>query len=849
VSANPYRLPRHATPTRYDVELAPDLGAATFRGTVDIALEVHAASDELICNSADLEIDAAIVTTGDGQRLEAVAKLDDATQRLHLGLPGPLAPGPARLHIEFRGILNDALKGFYRSTFTDDDGVTHVIATTQMEPTDCRYAFPCWDEPDLKAVFGVSLVVDDDLCAISNGTEVERVPAGDAKVRIRFADTIPMSTYLVAFVVGPLEATEPVDVGGVPLRVVHAPGKAGLTGAATDIGAFALGWFQDYYAIAYPGEKVDLVALPDFAMGAMENLGCVTFRETALLVDLATATQQEQQRVADVVAHELAHMWFGDLVTMKWWNGLWLNEAFATFMEVAAVDAFRPEWERWTSFSLERTAAFDVDALRSTRPIEYEVVSPSDAEGMFDVLTYEKGAAILRMLEQYLGAERFRDGIRHYLTVHARANAETSDLWDALDETTGEPVRRIMDSWIWQGGYPVVSVQPSPDGAALVLAQRRFLFSGDDDGTRWAIPMRVRQTAAGRVEEHRVLLDEDQQTLDLVAPDAVVVANADAAGFYRVEYAPDLLARLSGPALAKLSTPERYALVDDAWAAVVAGRMSVDAFTTFARAFGDEPALSVWELLVARLGAIDRLVEGAAREHFRRFVRALVAPALQRLGWEPAEGEDDLTGALRGTLVRALGVLGNDPATQATARQVHAGALADPTAVHPSLADAALLVVSATGGADEYEAGLARYRSARNPQDKRRELTALADFVPADLVQRTLDLSLSDDVKSQDGPLLLNRALLNRDGGALAWRFIRERWDAINERFARPLIIRTVETVSVLSRPEQQADVTAFFAEHPIPQAGKRLEQVLERQLVNVALRQREEARLASEWG
>ena len=251
-----------------------------------------------------------------------------------------------------------------------------------------------------------------------------------------------MSTYLVAFVVGPLEATDPVDVDGIALRVYHVPGKGHLTGFALDVGAFALRWFQDYYGIPYPGEKVDLLALPDFAAGAMENFGCITFRESLLLIDPATSTHSEQESVADVVAHELAHMWFGDLVTMRWWNGIWLNEAFATFMEIAACDAFRPDWDRWTTFGLERSAAFEVDSLESTRSIEFEVRSPADADGMFDVLTYQKGGAVLRMLEQYLGEERFRQGVGHYLRQHAYGNTETSDLWDAIEETSGQPVRR-----------------------------------------------------------------------------------------------------------------------------------------------------------------------------------------------------------------------------------------------------------------------------------------------------------------------------------------------------------------------------------------------------------------------
>ena len=395
---DPYRLPAGVLPSRYDVRLTPMLDEATFSGTVTVQLDVEVPTTTLVLNAAELEISLCLVNGA-----PADFTIDAEADRLFVHTATELPTGSATLTVEFTGILNDKLRGFYRSTYTDADGTEQVIATTQMQSTDCRRAFPCWDEPEYKAVFGLTLNIADGLQAISNGPEVGRT-AGDGRTAIRFADTMIMSTYLVAFVVGRLEMSDSVDVNGSPMRLVHVPGKGHLTDFGMDVGAFCLRWFEEYYGIPYPSDKVDLAALPDFAAGAMENLGCITFRESLLLVDPATSTQNEQQLVADVVAHELAHMWFGDLVTMRWWNGIWLNEAFATFMEIAACDAYRPDWERWTSFGLERSVAFDVDALENTRSVEYAVRSPADCEGMFDVLTYQKGGALLRMLEQYLGA-------------------------------------------------------------------------------------------------------------------------------------------------------------------------------------------------------------------------------------------------------------------------------------------------------------------------------------------------------------------------------------------------------------------------------------------------------------
>ena len=349
-AARSYRLPRTTVPIRYDLELEVDLEAATFSGRVAIEVDVVEASDVVTLHALDLEIETAWATVG-GTAIDATVELDPATEQASFVFPKRLPTGSAELTITFRGVLNDLLLGFYRSTFSID-GTDHTIAVTQFEATHARRAFPCFDEPEYKAVFGITLVVPHDLFAVSNAAEVHRTPTDDGRVSITFADTMKMSTYLVAWVIGPLEATEPRMISGrngpIPLRVIAPPGNMHLTEFALDVADSSVRFFEDYYEIAYPGDKIDLVAVPDFAFGAMENLGCITFREVLLLLDTERATKPEMQRAAEVIAHELAHMWFGDLVTMKWWNGIWLNEAFATFMEVTAADAYRPDWEVWT---------------------------------------------------------------------------------------------------------------------------------------------------------------------------------------------------------------------------------------------------------------------------------------------------------------------------------------------------------------------------------------------------------------------------------------------------------------------------------------------------------------------
>ena len=826
-----FRLPRAVVPARYDLVLEPDLEAASFAGSVEVGVEVHERVGEIVVNALELAIDEATLRRDDGQAIGvADITLDEELQRATLTLISPAEPGPWTLTMAFRGTLNDQLHGFYRSTYTDDEG-THTIATTQFEAADARRAFPCWDEPDLKAVFGVTLVVPDGVVALSNGPEIGREPGDDGRTRVRFADTMSMSTYLVAFVVGRLEITEQVDVDGVALRLVHLPGKEHLARFALEAGEFSLRFFTDYYDIPYPDRKVDFVAIPDFAQGAMENTGLITYRESLLLVDPEHATQPELENIADVVAHELAHQWFGNLVTMRWWNGIWLNEAFATFMALLTVDAWRPDWERWTSFGRYNTSAKEVDALRSTRAIEYPVHSPDDASGMFDVLTYQKGAAILRMLEQYLGAERFREGIRLYLARHAYGNTETHDLWHSIEESSGEPVRRIMDQWIWQGGYPLLTASPSDEGVSI--GQRRFVADGGSDHAVWDVPLRVRALDG---DETSVLVPADG-TLAPAPDDAAVVVNAGASSFVRVRYEEGLLERLTDR-LVELTPLERYGLVDDHWAAVTSGAAPASEFVAAASRYSDDDDLAVWQSLMQGLGWCDRFLEGEHRERLRSYVRRLVTPAMDRLGWEAGADEPDRTSALRGALLQGLGVLGADPNAEAAAREFEAEARAGKP-VDASLAAASVNVVAFNGDATDYEHFWTAYHDSPTPQEQYRYLFALPLFRDPALLDRTLEATFGDDIRSQDAPFVFAYAVTNRDLGDRAWATLRERWADTQERFPSQLTIRLADGARYLTRPEQVTEAQEFFAEHPIPQSAKMLEQMLERQRVAAALRQR----------
>ncbi len=847
---NFHRLPPFVVPSHYRITLEPNLDRATFTGRVEIEVEILHATDQILINSADLKISSARVLDAIGSHVDAgQVDHDEKMERAALGFASELSPGPYTINAEFTGILNDQLHGFYRSTFTDDDDVEHTIATTQFESTHARRAFPCFDEPAFKASYGVTLVVPKDQFAVSNAPIMSELELGDGRKQIQFEDTMVMSTYLVAFIVGPFETTDPIDVDGVPLRIVHPIGKGHLTDYALEAGTFSLKFFSEYYGIPYPGQKLDMVAVPDFAFGAMENLGCITYREVLLLVDKSRSTEPELLRVADVIAHEIAHMWFGDLVTMEWWNGIWLNEAFATFMATMCSDNFNHDWGRWNQFSLERSMAFDVDSLANTRPIEIEVNSPVDAESMFDLLTYEKGGSVLRMLEQYLGEDEFRDGISYYLNKHKYKNTETSDLWDSIEHITRQPARRIMDSWIFQRGYPLVSASMSGDGSVITLGQDRFLYSESEeaDSTIWSVPIVLKVGSGSDISEIRYLLEEKSAELELGTLADWVAVNAGGSGFFRVRYSGEMLEALSSSMFENLTSIERYGLVDDTWSSVLAGRTSATEFLDFARSFQEEIDMDVWAVLSGCLGALDKLVDGKAREQYQEVVRDIAQPALDQIGWKPEEDDSSRTLELRGLLIRLLANVGDDELAQQTAGDLHEAYLADAGSVEPNIAAAATGVVALRGSSEDYEVFLGKYKNPATPQEERRYQSALSVFPGAAEMRRTLDMTLNGDVRTQDAPYLLAVCLRNRDQGHLAWRFIKDNWDKINEEFPSNSIVRMLSGVTSLSDKEQADDVLAFFGDHEVPQGQLTLQQTLEKLRVNVALRARETDRFAEQ--
>ncbi len=821
-SPNPYRLARDVVPGAYRIFLTPDLDAATFAGRVEIDVTVAVATSQITLHALDLVLGAATVSSQSVTHRSGEPTYNEQFNTATFEFDDEIPAGQATLEIAFTGVLNDLLVGFYRSTFVDADGQTHVIATTQFEHSDARRAFPCWDEPSFKATWQVNLTVPSHLAAYSNSPETSSTDLGNGWRTVTFSPTMVMSSYLVAFVVGPFEETAPVDVDGVAMRVIYPRGKGHLAAFAEDAGAFALRFFSEYFAIPYPGDKLDQVAIPDFSFGAMENLGLVTYRESALLIDPATSSLLERQRVAEVICHETAHMWFGDLVTMEWWEGIWLNEAFATFMAALCSDAYKPEWKMWVDFGIDRDAALQIDGLHSTRPIEFDVISPDDTRGMFDILTYQKGGSVLRMLEQYLGDTVFRDGIRHYLKKHAYANTVTTDLWDALEEVSGHPVRDMMNTWILQGGHPLVTLS---EGS---LTQTPFAYgaaTGDSAiGSQWLVPVLTRTLPHGPIERH--LLGADPLVLDRTDP---VVVNAGGSGVYRTRYGTAELHALSDH-IEELEELERATLIADSWAGLLAGQITWSDLLTAARGLGTQNEPNPWGTVASAVALAHRALEGPARAELVRQVRELFVPQFERLGWDARPGEGELTPQLRATVIGTLGVIAEDPA-------IHAEAVArfEANTLDGNLARTILRIVAHQNRPGDYETFLERYHHAATPQEETRYLHALSDFpdlaVATDVVNRCFR-----EFRVQDAPLLLGMLTANPVVGQAVWRDVTQRWAEASAAFPPNLMVRlTVGIPTFVKDPAFAADVEAFHHAHPLGGDQRTVEQYLERMRVGLA--------------
>lgn len=848
-SANSYRLPGNITPMTYDLSLTPDLEKFTFAGKETIKIKVNAATKSILINAIDLKISNAEIALKGGKKLKAQKiSLDDKAERATLAFGQTIPPGDASLTLEFTGTLNDQLRGFYRSKYTNPEGKEVHLATTQFEATDARRAFPCWDEPSIKATFKLTLVIPKDLVAISNMPIAKESAADNGKKAVQFEESPRMSTYLVAFVVGDMKCVEADAVNGTKIRVWATRGKEQQGKFALENAVKLLAYMNKYFGVPYPLKKLDHIAIPDFAAGAMENWGSITYREAVLLFDPKTSAANTRQRILEVVAHEMAHMWFGDLVTMAWWDDLWLNESFASWFGDKSVDHLYPEWEMWTQFVYQDTnSGLSLDGLRNSHPIEANVKDPSEIRELFDAISYSKGGAVLRMLEDFLGPETFRKGLGLYMKKHRYSNARTADLWEALQEASQKPVTKLMDSWVKQMGYPVLTadIKRSGKNATVAVTQQRFLYDNLLDGkgtdkTLWQVP--VTTGRAGASKPSSILLDKRSASVPLgagKAPNAEdwVKLNAGQTGFYRVQYPNKEWSLLSDAvATKKLPAIDRLGLEDDAYALVRGGYAPATLFLSLASAYKNEDDVSVWRDLTANLHGIETIVaDQVYLEKFRSYAGGLFKDAAKRVGWDPKKGEGHMDSLLRSTVLSQAGYY-SDPGVVKEARARFNGYLKNPESLHPDLRSMVLGTVAQHGDEKTYGTLWDLHNKATTQEERNRFLVSLARFHDRELLADVLQRALGPEVRLQDSVTAIGATAGNVKGRDLAWDFVKRNWKELDRRYGRGgfAITRLVSITSAFTTEERLKEVEQFFKTHPAPSAARTISQSLERIQLNI---------------
>jgi puromycin-sensitive aminopeptidase len=869
-------LPQTVKPKLYKLQLEPELefseqnGAQDkkdlkFQGKADIEVEIISPTNCVTLHALDLEIVQATVEIDKSRLVKAESvRCDNEQQTASVVFPETLSPSQhIIIHFEYTGILNDQMVGFYRSSYKGPHGETRYMATTQFEPTDARRAFPCWDEPAIKSVFEITLIVPPDRDCLSNMDPVSQHINESGKKVVQFQKTPIMSTYLLAFIIGEFDYIEDKTKQGVHVRVYTLKGSSELGRFALQVAVKTLSFFAEFFDIAYPLPKMDLVAIPDFAAGAMENWGCVTFRETALLIDPANSSTVARSRVAEVVAHELAHQWFGNLVTMEWWTHLWLNEGFATWAADLAVDHLFPSWGTWLQFvSSTFSAALRLDSLESSHPIEVEVKKAGDVNEIFDAISYCKGASVIRMLANYLSLESFQKGLQVYLKKFSYKNAATDDLWNVLEEVSGKPVFSMMSLWTRQTGYPVVQCSYEQKGR-WILEQCRFLSSGykqsntssgGENSPLWIIPIGVISSSQSR-EPHYFLLKESKEQVDsslLGKEEEWLKLNANQSGVYRVNYPLSMWEKLRKPVRnGELSSTDRLGLSMDSFALCRAGMMPTTCALDMMASFENEKEYTCWVDLISNFETLHSVFgkTDSSRQLMDKFFCYIMRHIAQQLGWRSAsEDEEHSVRLLRPKVLRAL-VDFKDANTISTAKQLFEQYIHDKSSVAADLRGVVMAAAVSEGGRKEFDHVLHMFETAALNEEKVRCLQTLGCTPQVSLMKEALEWGWQH-VRYQDFIYLVSSIGSNPKGVEVVWEYMKEHWSELYERYGKGNFMLTsfIRACTAQMTSFSEADqVETFFQSKQVEGCERTIRQCVERIRVSAKWFERDE-KATMEW-
>jgi aminopeptidase N/puromycin-sensitive aminopeptidase len=818
--AKAQRLADTVRPEHYALALAPDLKAATFTGheTIDIALDEP--SNAITLNAIEIAFQSVKITAA-GHEQTATIALDEKKQQATFTFADKIPAGKATLTIAYACILNNELRGFYLSKTAKRN-----YAVTQFESTDARRAFPSFDEPAFKATYDVALTIDAADTAISNSAIETDTPAGAGKHTLKFGTTPKMSSYLLAFLVGDFECSSGSQ-DGVALRVCATPDKVALTQFGLGETKKILHYYNDYFGIPYPLKKLDLIGIPDFEAGAMENFGAITYRETDLLADEKTSSVGAKKEVALVIAHEMAHQWFGDLVTMKWWDNLWLNEGFATWMENKPVADLHPEWNINQEVAGVLNSTLNTDAQPTTRSIRAKADTPDEINQMFDGIAYGKAGAMLLMVENYLGRETFRKGVHNYLAAHLYSNATAEDFWNAQTEASHKPVDKIMESLVSQPGEPLISFG-APAKGAVSVSQKRFFLSPSqkvDAAQKWTLPVCFK--TSDTTQDCQLLTPTSSTLKTPAAP--FVFANARGVGYYRSTYPPEVYKKLVAQVETGLTPTERIGLTGDELAQVRANTATIGDYLDLLAALKTDPNATVLGSTLGGISAIQWQIASSKeqRNTLNAWLRANFAPLYAKL---PAATPNDAPNAreLRAAL---FGLLGNskDPAVVAEAHAIAEKYLTDPTSVDATLGQTALAITVQNGDAALFDRLQKIFETSTDPERQESSLRLLVQFDDPALQRRALDYVVSGKVRNQDAAIQLIIALQKPESRELAWNFIKDNWTKVQAQLTTAMGGYLVSSTGSFCSTEAREDVKQFFTAHPVPSSDRAFKNALER--------------------
>ncbi len=827
------RLDPHIYPTHYNLEIHPDLLSFTFKGHETIKVKTEKEINKITLHSKDLDIETVKYKVGNKEQFASRIIYDTEKETATFFFKEKIKKGNGEISITWMGIISDSLRGFYRSRY-EIDGKEKHIATTQFEATDARRCFPCFDEPAHKAVFEVSLITEENHEAISNTLPVEvREHSAGYKIT-KFAPSPKMSTYLLAFIIGDFEYIEGHTKDNILIRVFTTPGKKHQAKFALEVAIKSVEFFNEYFDIPYPMPNLDLITIQDFEPAGMENWGAITFRESSLLIDAENSSLTNKQWVATTIAHEIAHQWFGNLVTMHWWTDLWLNEGFASYMEKVCTNHIFPHWHVWDLYlsNGRYRNAIEIDSLKTSHPIEVELHHPNEINETFDMVSYEKGTAMIRMLANYLGEESFRKGLSYYLKKHSYKNTRTNDLWDAFEKISKKPVRKIMNSWTSQMGFPVISVINKNNG--VVFEQEKFFSSRitikeQKNKCIWQVPLSYKVDG----KEKNILLDKKSiKTSDR----QIGKVNCNEISFLKVKYNDETLIKLKEEIIGgRLSTVDKLGIIRDLFALAEGGYIKTSKALEMSLSFVNEEEYIIWDEISYGINKVYNII---AKENFadkyKKYASVIYGQIIKKVDFSKKEGEKSSDTLLRSLIISKAAFAENKKVIR-EAKQIFKDRLIKP--IDPDIKSVIYGIVASTGGVKEWQTFKKMYKEENLQEEKERIAKAMASFKDKTCIEKTLDFAISKEVRDNFAPYLIATVWHNISGQDIAWRFMKENWAIILKRYGENglLLSRLVYMLGNHTKLEDLKDAKKFFSKHAAPGAERTLLQAYERIESNAA--------------